>query len=60
VDEAGNPGSIHFPQSPGKDLEGHIRDIIMGWHFKGVFIPPVFVPIRIIVDCQIAEMFTFK
>jgi hypothetical protein len=60
VDEQGNPGNIHFPQSPGKEIEGHIREIIMGWHYNGGFIPPVFVPIRIIVDCQIAEMFTFE
>jgi hypothetical protein len=59
IDENGNPGNISFPQSPGKELEDHITNILMGWHFKGGYMnhgwdPPT--P----VQCQMAWMFTFE
>ena len=34
IDEEGNPTSIKFPQSPGKELEDHIAKGISGWRFK--------------------------
>ena len=34
VDEKGMPTAISFPQSPGEDLENHIKNDFSGWRFK--------------------------
>jgi hypothetical protein len=34
IDEMGVPTNITFPQSPGMDIEDHIKEHISGWRFK--------------------------
>lgn len=34
VNEAGNPDDIRFVQSPGKDMEDHMRTQISGWRYE--------------------------
>jgi len=59
IDVKGNPLKVDFPQPPGPELQDHIKGIIMGWHFKGGFIPNFWDP-PTPVPCQMAEMFTFE
>ena len=59
VDEKGNPGNVQFPQSPGREIEEHIKMILMAWHFKGGYLKFTYDPPRP-VPCEMAEMFTFE
>jgi hypothetical protein len=61
VDTKGGVSNINFPQSPGKEIEDHIKSIVAGWHFKGAYVtkwgdPSIPYPVSV----QLADMFTFE
>lgn len=34
IDDQGNPDNIRFPQSPGAEIEDHVRTKISGWRYR--------------------------